>query len=188
MRRSAKTIMRFLILLFVLVSSVFADSIEDGYLATSNGDGDDRVVPFDDPQSREYFETTFLGVAPHTKTLISASTSIRHNWKLIGYIDGRAVCDLVHTIQAHGGEWAVKTILLESEEGLFRPLFCRETQPAQWPITDTLFSITDGSFALVDRYRENARISGPYGHVLLAKKDGWVVEGFTKHPQLFKNE
>ena len=181
--------MRILILLFALASSVFADLIGDGYLATSNGgDRDDRVVPFGGPQPQEYFEATFLAEAPHTKRLVSASTTIKATWKLIGYIDGRAIYDLVHSIEAYGGEWAVKTILLESKEGLFRPLFCRETQPAQWPVTDTLFSITDGSLFLVDRYREKARISGPYGHVLLATKDGWVVEGPTKHPELFKNE
>lgn len=180
--------MRFLVLLFVFVSSAFAEPIGDGYLATSNGDGDDRVVPFGDPKPKEYFEATFLAVVPHTKTLIGASTSIKPTWKLIGYIDGRAIYDLVHLIQAYGGEWAVKTILLESKKGLFRPLFCRKTQPAQWPITDTLFSITDGSLSLIDRYRENARISGPYGHVLFAKKDGWVVEGFAKHHRHFKNE
>ncbi len=180
--------MRILILVFVLSSPVFADSIRDGYLATSNGDGDDRVVPFGDPKPKEYFEVNFLAAAPHTKTLISASTSIKTTRKLIGYIDGKAIYDLVHAIQAYGGDWAVKTILLEEEGGLFRPLFCRETQPAQWPITDTIFSITGGSLSLIDRYRENAKISGPYGHVLISKKDGWIVEGFTKHPQLFKNE
>lgn len=180
--------MRSLILLIALVTPAFADLIGDGYLATSNGAGDDRVVPFSSPQQKEYFETTFLAEAPHTKTLVSASTSIKATWKLIGYIDGSAIYDLVHSIEAYGGQWAVKTILLESDGGLYRPLFCRETQPAQWPVTDTLFSISDGSLSLLDRYSENAEISGPYGHVLIAKKEGWSVEAFTKHPELFKKE
>ena len=187
-RSAERLIMRFLVLLFVLISSAFSESIGDGYFATSNGDGGDRVVPFGDTKPKEYFKATFLAAAPHTKTLVGASTSIKPTWTLVGYTDGKPIYDLVHSIQAYGGEWAVKTILLETEKGLFRPLFCRMTLSAQWPITDTLFAITDGSLSLVDRYRENAKISGPYGHVLVAKKHGWVVEGFTKHPQLFKNE
>lgn len=179
---------RILIFAFLLLATSFAEVIGDGYLATSNGKGDDRVVTFGKAKSREHFETEFLKEAPHTKNLMSAATSIRTAWKLIGYCDGRAIYDLVHSIQAHGGDWAVKTILTESESGLFRPVFSRETQPSQWPVTDTIFSYTEGSFVLVDRYRENAKISGPYGHVILIKKDGWAVESFTKHPQLFKNE
>lgn len=119
--------------------------------------------------------------------MVSAATSIKAAWKLIGYIDRRAVYDLFHSVEAYGGDWAVKTIMVESGAGLFRPLFSRETQPAQWPVTASIFSFAEGSLVLVDRYRENAKISGPYGHVILITKDGWAVEDFTKHPQLFKN-
>jgi hypothetical protein len=180
--------MRSLILLLVLAASAYADSIGDGYLVTSNGKGDDRVVPFGVPKTKEYFDSSFLADAPHTKDLVDHSTAIEAKWNLIGYIDGNAVYDVVHAIKAHGGDWAVKTILLESDGAMYRPLFSRETQPEQWPVTASIFSITKGQLSIVDRYRENARIPGPYGHVLTATKEGWVVEDYTKHPQLFKNE
>ena len=180
--------MRTLLILFALLPAAMADGIGDGYLATSNGTGDERVVAFGLSKPREYFETTFLAEAPHTRNLAAKASSIKASWKLVGYFEGRAIYDLVHSGTAHGGAWAVKTILFESENGLFRPVFSRETQPGQWPVTDTFFSFADGSLALVDRYRENARISGPFGHVILARKDGWVVDGFSKHPLLFKND
>ena len=180
--------MRTLLILFALLPAAMADGIGDGYLATSHGAGDERVVAFGLSKPREYFETTFLAEAPHTRNLAAKAPSIKASGKLVGYDEGRAIDDLVHSVTVHGGAWAVKTILFESENGLFRPVFSRETQPGQWPVTDTFFSFADGSLALVDRYRENARISGPFGHVILARKEGRVVEGFSKHPLLFKND
>lgn len=180
--------MRTLLILFALLPAAMADGIGDGFLATSHGAGDERVVAFGLSKPREYFETTFLAEAPLTRNLAAKAPSIKASWKLVGYFEGRAIGDLVHSVTAHGGAWAAKTILLESENGLFRPVFSRETQPGQWPVTDTFFSFAAGSLALVDRYRENAGISGPFGHVILARKDGWGVEGFSKHPLLFKND
>ncbi len=179
---------RIILIFFSLFTASMAQIIGDGYLATSNGNSDDRVVTFGVSKPREYFESNFLLEAPHTKVLASEASSIKATWRLIGYCDGKAVYDLVHKIKAFGGDWAVKTVLKESESGLLRPVFSRETQPEQWPVTDTTFSFSDGALVLVDRYRENAKISGPYGHVILIKKSGWAVEDFTKHPQIFKNE
>ena len=176
------------LILLALFSTAIAHEIGEGYLATSNGKGDDRVVAFGDSKPKEYFDKTILAEAPHTKRLAKDATSIKAVWKLVGYCEGKAIHDVFHSLTVYGGEWAVKTIVLESESGLYRPVFSRETQPGQWPVTDTLFSFQDASLTLLDRYRENARISGPYGHVILVRKNGWIIEDFAKHPEFFKND
>ena len=165
-----------------------AELTRDGYLVIKAGGGDERVVPFEGTKDRIFFERVFLAEAPHTRSLIKAATSQQVKWNLVGYIEGHEVYDLIHEIQAYGGSWGVKTILIASNPGMFRPIFSRETQPAQWPIQSTFFSFARGQLSLVDRYRENAKISGPYGHVATFTADGWLVEDFTKHPELFSNQ
>lgn len=172
--------------LFLFFFSVItnAESIDSGYLATGLGE-DHSIIAFPVPQPRTYFENDFIRAAPHTKGLLSNATSVKNRWRLIGVIKGKELYDVFHEIQAFGGEWAVKTILLQVGPQTFRPLFCRKTQPDQWPVKDTFFSFTGSDILLVDRYFERARIPGPYGHVLRYRAGKWDVQDFRGYPELF---
>jgi len=98
------------------ISSVGAQDLESGYLAVPTGGGiDTAVVEFAGGKSRKYFENEFLTTAPHTKHVIASATKIEFRWHLVGYLNGMRIYDLFHTVEAFGGKWAVKTILLETK-------------------------------------------------------------------------
>ena len=177
-----KAVVSFLIALSAVAQ---AASLDHGYLAVGMDEGA-AVVSFGEPRPRAYFEDEFIQSAPHTKSLLSSATAVKNRWRLVGVIRGKEIYDLVHEIQAFGGGWAVKTILLQVGAETFRPLFCRETQPAQWPVEDTFFSFTGADLLLVDRYVEQARIPGPYGHVLRYRARKWDIKDFRAYPELFR--
>lgn len=182
--------LRITLILLPISARLFAQDISNGYLALAEGgDRDPVVVDFAESRPRLFFEREFLVKAPHTKTLVSSATKIDAVWRLVGYVEGTAVYDLMHNIEAYGGNWVVKTILLQTSDTEFRPLFCRSSQPGQWPINETFFSYSKGSLSLVDRFRENAQISEPTGSVIAKRNGHWIVEYPQEHPGLFrKNE
>ena len=185
-RRLRTRLVRTTVTTFLFLSAIAgAASLDSGYFAAGL-DEDQVVVAFPDPQPRAYFDDKFVQTAPHTKNLLSNATSVKSRWRLIGVIKGKELYDVFHEIQAFGGEWAIKTVLVQVGPETFRPLFCRETQPGQWPVEATFFSFTGTDLLLVDRYFERARIPGPYGHVLRYRTGKWDIDDFRAHPELFR--
>lgn len=176
---------RLFLVLLLLTQLTHAEPLKNGYLAVSL-DEDEKVVPFPTPMPRRFFSEDFVRSAPHTQNIVKNANAIKSRWRLVGVIYDKEVHDVFHEIEAFGGTWAIKTILLQVGPDTFRPLFSRETQPSQWPVEDTFFAFDGRALLLVDRFFENARIPGPYGHVLRYQESEWEAQNFTHYRKLFR--